>query len=161
MDEMEGKLALGLLAVDLGVKTGLAYFGGGGRLLWYKSQNFGSRARLRKGVPGILRKISPLSHLLAEGDRTLGEVWTREAERLGAQVRIIGAETWRADVLYARHRRSGEDAKRFADTRAREIIEISGAPRPKGALKHDAAEAILVGYWGVTQLGWVKASAQR
>ncbi len=37
-----------LLAVDLGVKTGLALYGQDGRLLWYRSQNFGTAERLRR-----------------------------------------------------------------------------------------------------------------
>ncbi len=40
-----------LLAVDLGVRTGLALYGGDGRLLRYRSQNFGSAARLRQSPP--------------------------------------------------------------------------------------------------------------
>jgi hypothetical protein len=31
-----------LLAIDIGVKTGLALYGHDGRLLWYRSQNFGT-----------------------------------------------------------------------------------------------------------------------
>ena len=38
--------------------------------------------------------------------------------------------------------------KQAADGLAREIIEEHGAKRPT-SLRHDAAEAILVGYWAV------------
>ena len=37
---------------------------------------------------------------------------------------------------------------------ARKVIEWSAAPRPT-ALRHDTAEAIMIGLWGVLQLGWL------
>ena len=43
-----------LLAVDLGVRTGLACWGDDGRLRWYRSQNFGDAARLRRAIPALL-----------------------------------------------------------------------------------------------------------
>jgi hypothetical protein len=49
-------------------------------------------------------------------------------------------------VLPPSARRSGEDAKAAAEKLARDLIERSGAKRPT-SLRHDAAEAILVGVW--------------
>lgn len=43
-----------LLAVDLGVRTGFACYGEDGRRRWYRSQNYGSAARLRRAIPGAL-----------------------------------------------------------------------------------------------------------
>ena len=37
---------------------------------------------------------------------------------------------------------------------ARAVIEWSGAKRPT-SLRHDAAEAILIGLWGALELGWL------
>ena len=45
-----------LLAVDLGLRTGLAAFGDDGRLRWYRSQHFGSTASLRRGGAGAARR---------------------------------------------------------------------------------------------------------
>jgi hypothetical protein len=39
---------------------------------------------------------------------------------------------------------------------ARNVIEWSGARRPT-SLRHDAAEAILIGLWGVLSAGWLRA----
>jgi hypothetical protein len=50
--------------------------------------------------------------------------------------------------------RSTRVAKRTAAEVARRIIEWSGAPRPT-SLRHDAAEAILIGLWGAIVLGWL------
>ena len=144
-----------LLAVDLGLKTGLAVFGADGRLQRYRSTNFGSVSRLRRGIPGVLNGVPDLRWLVAEGDRRLFEIWQKEAGRRGAVARLVAAEEWRAALLLGREQRSGADAKRHADTLARSMIEWSGAPRPT-SLRHDAAEAILIGAWGALQLGWLR-----
>ena len=108
-----------LLAVDLGVRTGLAVYGDDGRLLRYRSQNFGSAVRLRRALPALLEGERGLALLVIEGGGALADAWEREAER-------------------------------------RRIIDWSGAPRPT-SLRHDAAEAILIGFWGVLDAGWLPA----
>ena len=70
-----------LLAVDLGVKTGLALYGQDGRLLWYRSQNFGTAERLRRGVRGVLDTLPHLAWLVLEGGGPLADMWRREAAR--------------------------------------------------------------------------------
>lgn len=143
-----------LLAVDLGLKTGLALFGENGKLVWYRSHNFGTTERLRHGVPGILNTTSDLTALVIEGGGNLATVWEKEAERRGIMLIQIGAEKWRQLFLYDREQRSGTDAKKYAGEMARKIIEWSAAPRPT-ALRHDTAEAIMIGLWGVLHLGWL------
>lgn len=144
-----------LLAIDLGVRTGLALYGDDGRLLRYRSNNLGSAARLKRAIPGIIADYDGLAWIIAEGDRKLGERWERAGARCGAEALLISAETWRPRLLHARQRRSGADAKQHADRLARDVIAWSGAPAPKGALRHDAAEAILIGLWGVLEVGWL------
>lgn len=144
-----------LLAIDLGLRTGLAYYGADGRLRRYGSHNFGSVTRLRRGVATILAETGDVEWLYIEGGGPLGEIWAREAARRGIVARLVSAETWRQDLLYQREQRKGEQAKRVADTLARRVIVWSGAPRPT-ALRHDAAEAILVGLWAVLQVGWLE-----
>ncbi len=144
-----------LLAVDLGLRTGLALFGSEGRLLWYRSQNFGTATRLRRAVHGLLHTLPDLRWLILEGGGNLAEIWTREAERRGIAVRQIAAERWRRELLYAREQRSGMQAKQHAAELARRIIERSAAPRPT-SLRHDAAEAIAIGFWGVLHVGWLE-----
>lgn len=144
-----------LLAVDLGLRTGLALYGANGRLRRYGSHNFGSVARLRRGVAAVLADADDPAWLYIEGGGPLADIWAREAERCEVAVRIVSAETWRAALLYQREQRSGEQAKRVADALARRVIAWSGAPRPT-ALRHDTAEAILVGLWGVLDIGWLE-----
>ena len=43
-----------LLAVDLGLRTGFALYGRDGRLVSYRSQNLGSKARLKRAAGSLL-----------------------------------------------------------------------------------------------------------
>jgi hypothetical protein len=142
-----------LLAIDLGIKTGLACFDRNGRLVWYRSRNFGSRARLKKAIPSVFREAADVRYLVIEGGGDLADPWMSEARRRKADVLQLAAHDWRADLLLPRERRSGDDAKRHADTLARQIIEQSDAKRPT-SLRHDVAEAICIGWWGVRRVGW-------
>lgn len=140
-----------LLAVDLGLRCGWAAFAGDGRLLAYGSRHFGSRATLRKAVPQILAGYPALTHLVVEGGGDLFVPWEKEAARRGVPVKQVWGEDWRKTILLPWQRRTGKDAKAAADGVAREVIERSGAKRPT-SLRHDAAEAILVGAWAATLL---------
>lgn len=144
-----------LLAIDLGLRCGLALYDGRGRLQWYRSQRFGSRAQLKRAVYGVMRPIDGLSALVLEGDRALGDIWARLARKWSIEVRRIDAPTWRSLLLLDRQQRSGQEAKQHADALARRVIEVGDAPAPQGELRHDAAEAILIGLWGVLELGWL------
>ncbi len=145
-----------LLAVDLGVRTGLAVYGDDGRLRWYRSHNFGAAIRLRRAIPALLDEVPGLTRLVVEGGGHLAKPWQVEAEARSLTVRWVVAEEWRAAFFYPRERRTGEVAKHTADNLARRVIEWSGAKRPT-SLRHDAAEAILIGLWGVLQAGWLSA----
>ena len=145
-----------LLAVDLGLRTGLAVFlrhASGVRLLSYRSQNYGSPARLKRGARGTIGDVPELAALALEGDAQLARAWAAPAERRGAEVMLCQAERWRASLLSPRDRRSGAEAKRAADRLARAIIAASTAPAPT-SLRHDAAEAICLGWWAAAALGW-------
>ena len=145
-----------LLAVDLGLRTGLALYGEGGRLVWYRSQNFGTATRLRRAVHGVLHELPDLRWLVLEGGGNLAEIWEREAARRGVEVRRISAEVWRQSLFHPREQRTGARAKTSADPFARRVIEWSGAARPT-SLRHDAAEAILIGFWGALHVGLLDA----
>ncbi|WP_267145177.1 hypothetical protein [Myxococcus qinghaiensis] len=152
--EPESSTGPGLLAVDLGLRSGLALYGRDGRLRTYRSQNFGSQSRLKRAVPAVLADIGPLAFLVLEGGGPVADVWEREAARRALPVLRVSAEDWRERLLYAREQRSGGQAKDAADGLARKVIAWSHAPRPT-SLRHDAAEAILLGLWGVLEVGWL------
>lgn len=145
---------MSLLAVDLGLRTGLAVYDEDGRLDRYRSSHFGQPSRLRRAIPGIFADLSDLSWIVIEGGGPLADLWRREAERQQLQVLQVSAEQWRKRLLLPRQQRSGPDAKRHAGDLARRVIAWSGSRRPT-SLRHDAAEAILVGLFAVLQLGWL------
>ncbi len=103
----------------------------------------------------MLNQAKDLDRLVLEGGGDLADVWAREGERRGLHVRVIGAERWRKPLLLPREQRHGSDAKAAADGLARAVIAWSGAKSPTGALRHDAAEAIAIGLWGVLDAGWL------
>ena len=138
-----------LLAIDLGLRFGWAAFTKEGRLNAYGSRHFGSRSTLRQAVPPFLRPYPSLTTLVIEGGGDLLLPWKREAGRRNISFLAVSGETWREKILPPRERRTGKEAKAAADGLARKVIADSGAKRPT-SLRHDAAEAILVGYWAVT-----------
>ncbi|MBJ6760113.1 hypothetical protein JGU66_05020 [Myxococcaceae bacterium JPH2] len=154
MTEPNGAESPGLLAVDLGLRSGLARYGREGRLRWYRSQNFATQSRLKRAVPQVLHAAAPLAWLVLEGGGPVAEVWEREAQRRALPVLRVSAEDWRARLLYAREQRSSALAKDAADGLARRVIEWSHADRPT-SLRHDAAEAVLLGLWAVLEVGWL------
>jgi hypothetical protein len=143
-----------LVAVDLGLRTGLAVFGPEGRLERHASRHFRNRSALRAGADALLREIDDLEVLVVEGDRTLAVAWERHVARRGARTLTVTPEVWRARLLHPRERRDTRTAKAAADTLARSAIEHLGDAAPT-SLRHDAAEAVLIGLWGVLEVGWL------
>lgn len=142
-----------LLAVDLGLRAGLACFDvvdDGAVLCWYRSQHFANVGVLKAAIPRILDDAAPLSTLVLEGDRHLGDLFAKLAEKRGAVVHRVAPETWRRAVLLPRQQRSGRDAKEAAHEVAREAIDRGTAPKPKTPLNDDVAEAICIGVFGLT-----------
>lgn len=144
-----------LLAVDLGLRTGLAKYLETGRLAWYRSHHFANRQTLRRAIHGLLDAEPDLSHIVIEGGGPLAVAWVRQAERRCLPIDTIAAETWRRDLFRTASPDARDDAKLAADRLARRVIEWSGARRPP-SLRHDTAEAILIGFWKVRQLGWTR-----
>jgi hypothetical protein len=143
-----------LLAIDLGVKTGLAMYNSDGRLMWFHSHNYGNKARLKKAIPAVLSE-DDLRYLVIEGGGPLLKIWTQEAERKNIEVIKTMADDWRKDILLNREQRSGKDAKHNAFSYAKHVIEKLADHRAT-SLNEDAAEAILIGIWGMMKLGWVR-----
>lgn len=144
---------MSLLAIDLGLHMGFAEYDSTGRLTRYGSRHFPTRGALKAAVFPMLQEVEHLDWLYAEGSRSLAHPFLKEASRRGASTRLVAAETWRPDILLQREQRTGAIAKTNADRLAREIIRSDGLPGPT-SLRHDAAEAILLGLWAVRELGW-------
>lgn len=143
-----------LLAIDLGVKTGLALFTNDCKLEWYRSQNYGSKNRLARAVNSILYEIPNLSMIVMEGGGTLHKIWEKEAGRISISCMQVQAGDWRRDLLFDREQRNGSMAKQHAIQLAKQVIKHCGANKAT-SLTDDAAEAILTGFWALKHIGWL------
>lgn len=143
-----------LLSVDLGVKTGFAMYNSEGRLLWYKSHNFGNKVRLKKAIPWIVNREEGITHLIIEGGGPLRKIWDTFLERKNIEVIHCMAEDWRKDLLLQRERRKAKQAKARALYYAEKVIgKLSD--NKLGTLNDNTAEAILIGLWGMKKLNWI------
>jgi hypothetical protein len=143
-----------LLAVDAGVKTGLALYNNQGQLCWYRSHNMGSISSLRKAAYRLLHSVENLRWLVIEGGGPVSEAWVKEAVKLNLNIIRTDAGEWRKALLHPREFRNSAIAKQSAISLSKPVIEKSDAPsvnRPD----HDAAEAILIGLWGCGQAGFL------
>lgn len=143
-----------LLAVDVGLHTGLAFFDDNGRLLWYRSHHLSAPAKLKKMAGTLLRLPPEPTHIYLEGGGPLADIWLREAGKLALPVYRVTAEQWRTRFFHARQHKNGGMAKKQAEGLARIVIRRLGGRNPT-RLRHDTAEAILIGYYGLQELGWL------
>jgi hypothetical protein len=143
-----------LLAVDLGIKTGFALYSSDLRLHWYRSQNFGSSARLRKAIPWLLNQEEDLAHVIIEGGGPLLKIWNAELIKRNLNVIRIMADHWRNKLLYHREQTSRSEAKANAIVYAAKVIDKLSV-RKTTPPDNNTAEAILIGLYGMQQLGWI------
>jgi len=125
-----------------------------GKLLWYRSQNFGNKVRLRKAIPWILNIEEDVNYLIIEGGGPLRKIWDAHLEKRNIEVFHIMAEDWRKDILLEREQRKGKKAKEKAIAYAEKVIDKL-SEKKSGTVNDDAAEAILIGLWGCIQQGWI------
>jgi len=147
-----------LLAVDLGIRTGLAMFGSDSKLYWFRSQNFGSAARLRRAIPWLLSQEEDLSCIIIEGGGPLLKIWDNELNKKHVEVLKIMAEHWRTELFYQREQQNGREAKANALIYAAKVIEKISVHRAT-SLDNNSAEAILIGLYGMQKLNWVASAA--
>lgn len=135
-----------LLAVDIGMKLGLAWFSEDGHLLRARSTRFPNRATLKRALPAIWTEMPEVTHVVLEGGGDLAEIWRKSAWKHGLSTETITAEEWRQEVLTPSQMRSGKQAKAIAEELALKIARKSEIP-PKTELGNDTSEAILFGFW--------------
>ncbi len=152
--EQTEKQCLSLLAVDMGIRTGLALYSSREGLVWYRSHNFGCRSRLRRGIYTILHSLPYLRWVVIEGSRDMGKLWKKKAQSRGIGLKWIGSEIWR-ETLLPHPNVPANILKEEAINVARRVIQIFNLSPPK-KLNHNAAEAILIGLWGIIEVGWVR-----
>jgi hypothetical protein len=159
-----------LLAVDLGLRCGLAWWvrdAQGVGLVRHRCTEFHTRTRLKAAVRGVLGEVGGLGWVVGEGDRGLWEIWRRGAALLGAETVWVSPERWRTG-LFGERGRDGMGGKALKAA-ARLMVEGSGerrggrvdrgllgrfGERARVPLRTDAAEAVCLGYWAARDRGW-------
>ena len=143
------------LGIDLGLATGIAAYNRDGRLESVRSRHFQSRDALRAAAGAILDEFPHVHSVIVEGGGELAEVWQRAAAHRGIHLRIVQAHEWRGRFFYPREHRNGPEAKAHALKMAAQVVEWSATKGVSAAsLGHDAAEAVMVGLFGVLEAGW-------
>ena len=143
-----------LLALDLGLRFGWACYTDDARLIAYGSHHCAKRAKLKSIAWSTLSKLPTGSEVYIEGGGVLLDVWCKEARRRQVICHVLHAERWRADCLLPRDQQSGASAKRKAQTLSRTIITTQSGQAPI-SLRHDTAEATLMGWWALYQSEWI------
>ncbi len=144
-----------LLAVDAGLHTGLALYSRDSKLLWYRSHHLADQQKLKRLIATLLRSAPLPTHIYLEGGGPLAELWQRETLKLERVFVQLHAGQWREQLFYARQHNSGRVAKQNALKMATGVIDSLSHKKPTG-LRHDTAEAILIGLYGLLDLGWLE-----
>lgn len=143
-----------ILAIDLGLRTGVAVWDDTARLRTWQTIRFRSPRALQQGVRTVVRDLDDdVVFAVTEGDLDLARPWDRALTARGIRVLHVQAHQWRRDVFADQPDLDGKAAKRAALALARRLIREHAA-RGVPHLKHDAAEAICLGYWAAWREGW-------
>jgi Icc-related predicted phosphoesterase len=161
-----------LLAVDLGLRTGLSLYNDMGKLIRYENFQFDSADDLKNAASRILHEWEAdassssgsqtwaITRIAIEGgDPPLREAWHQAAN--GKQALLyVKPEEWRADLLTGKEKLNGENAKAASRLIARQIVADYGdavLELHDGKFQTDMAESVLLGLHVARRLGWVPA----
>lgn len=160
-----------LLAVDLGLRTGLSLFDETGRLLRYENFQFDSVEKLQKGAKAVIEKWEAdcngmnqneaeketwkVTHIAVEGgDPPLADAWRQAANGQRALL-FVKPEEWRTDLLTKEEMLSGESSKSASRVLAQQIVSDYGIKQHDGTeFQTDMAESVLLGLHVSRRLGW-------
>lgn len=140
-----------LLAVDLGLRCGMALFNDEGRLLSCRSLSLQNRSALKRAVFQLIP--TTVTHLWCEGDAQLAQPWMKVVQKRGGQCHVVSAETWRPHLLSSKEQADKRTAKDAARRHARALLTEDGVIGVT-TQSDDVAEAILLGRYAVAELGW-------
>lgn len=149
-----------LLALDLGLRFGWACYQQDSRLVAYGSHHCGQANKLNSVAYQSIIRLPKGSALIVEGGGDLLKYWTKYALKYDIDLFNIHAERWRTDCLPARCLNDGKRAKKEAINLSQSLI-LSRAGRGATSLRHDTAEACLIGWWGLRELGWINETEWR
>lgn len=163
-----------LIAVDLGLRTGVSMFDDTGRLVRYENFHLDSVDHLRDTAKALLdeweldmnrhantlnneQKMFKVTHVAIEGsDPPLADAW-RQACNGQRSLLFVKPEEWRGDLLTKEEIISGESSKAASRRMAEQIVAEYGASNTKNDCRDfqtDMAESILLGLHVTRRLSW-------
>lgn len=143
-----------LLAIDVGLSTGMALYNQDGRLCWCDSQKFENLAQMKRFAAKLIGETEKLDWILSEGDYNLAAIWERAAIKNGVRIQRVSGQVWCQQLLEMPYDDAVQQIDPHAFEFARKIMHYSEMSSPKNLDKH-AIEAALIGMWGVLQMGWI------
>ena len=163
-----------LVALDLGLRFGWAFYTQRGTLIGYGSHHCSGRVQLKKCAYTLIQTLPPESELWIEGGGALLKFWTKPAVKRNLVIHTFHAHQWRK-ICFDLHSStlsslSSKEAKLKAIEKAKNLIELQSQQNQKrhlqkikktSTLRHDTAEAILMGWWALLQTEWIEVGSFR
>ena len=124
-----------LLSVDLGLRSGFAFYSSKGILLSFSYYRFESMSTLKDSVLKVLVELSVLydiTHFVLEGDAVYGAIWSTAIQeysierKKAVKIMHVSPAEWRERMLLKNERKSGKDSKYAAREISRQIMWKSG-----------------------------------
>ena len=143
VEHLEASVSSVLVAIDLGLRSGFAFYNSSGSLIDFTDHRFRAGGDLTESILAEIEKWSNkynLTHFALEGDKFYQAVWTAAINRFAEErnkereIIYVAPAEWRECVLLTKERKSGKDAKIAARQISRQIMWRSGAsmsPFPK------------------------------
>jgi hypothetical protein len=177
-DSMEDGIQELLLAVDLGLKSGVSLYNDEGKLLRYEQFHFDKRTLVETAI-GILESwedgassllatneedghsrpllTNKITHLVIEGgENYMLRAWAEAAGSRRLCLLKVSPEEWRAELLIDKERTSGANAKAASRLIARQVVMDFGVmPQHEGKFRTDVAESVCLGMYVARKIGWI------
>jgi Icc-related predicted phosphoesterase len=158
-----------LLAVDLGLRSGVSLFNNRGELVRYEQFHF-ERETLQETAQQLVQEWEEdvnkdmdssdprpwrVTHLAIEGgDPAFRDAWSEATEDVS--LLYVSPEEWRGGLLLDKEKTSGKDSKAAARLIARQVVTDFGVMSlHDGKFKTDVAEAVVLGLYVARKLGWI------
>ena len=155
-----------LMAVDLGLKSGVTLFNDDGNLIRYEQFLF-DRDNLQEEFEEIIRKWEDeatcengedgkITHIAIEGgDTGLLNTWAEAAPN--HSILRVSPEEWRSELLNKKENQSGATAKEASRLIARQIVaDLGTMENHTGKFPTDVAESVCLGMYVARRLGWIE-----
>ena len=155
-----------LMAVDLGLKSGVSLFNDDGNLIRYEQFLF-DRDNLQEEFEEIIRKWEDeatcengedgkITHIAIEGgDTGLLNTWAEAAPN--HSILRVSPEEWRSELLNKKENQSGATAKEASRLIARQIVaDLGTMENHTGKFPTDVAESVCLGMYVARRLGWIE-----